>query len=179
VRNQYHHSTDIVPTIFDICGVEMPKVYKGVEQVPLSGVSMRYSFDAAPDAPTQKERQYYAMLGTRGLWENGWKAVSVHAPISGKGHFDEDEWELYHVDQDRSESTDLARQHVYNFLGIKPEQQFVSPELKPGKYTLGMEFSREGSGGFHESTGTTNLYVSEKIVASGPMKTAWQVHAVG
>jgi arylsulfatase len=53
IRHQYHHSTDIVPTILDVCGLEMPKVYKGVEQYPLSGVSMRYSFDAKPEGPTQ------------------------------------------------------------------------------------------------------------------------------
>ena len=108
VRNQYHHSTDIVPTILEICGLEMPKVYKGVEQYPLSGVSMRYSFDAKPDAPTQK-RQYYAMLGSRGIWENGWKAVAMHAPLTGKGHFDKDAWELYHVDEDRSEVEGLGQ----------------------------------------------------------------------
>lgn len=51
MRNQYHHAVDIVPTILEICGLEMPKVYKGVEQIPLSGVSMKYSFDATPDAP--------------------------------------------------------------------------------------------------------------------------------
>ena len=89
----------------------MPKVYRGVEQFPLSGVSMRYTFDATPDAPTQKKRQYYAMLGTRGIWEDGWKAVTVHAPITGKGHFDQDQWELYHVDVDRSESKDLAKEY--------------------------------------------------------------------
>ena len=83
----------------------------GVEQYPLSGVSMRYTFDAKPDAPTQKKRQYYAMLGTRGIWEDGWKAVAVHAPISGKGHFDKDVWELYHVDVDRAESKNLAKEH--------------------------------------------------------------------
>ena len=55
VRHQYHHSTDIVPTILDVCGLEMPKVYKGVEQYPLSGVSMRYTFDAKPDAPNEEE----------------------------------------------------------------------------------------------------------------------------
>jgi arylsulfatase A-like enzyme len=110
VRNQYHHSTDIVPTILDICGLEMPKVYRGVEQYPLSGVSMRYSFDS-PTAPTRKKRQYYAMLGTRGIWENGWKAVALHAPISGKGHLDKDEWELYHVDEDPAESKNLAKEH--------------------------------------------------------------------
>ncbi len=117
VRNQYHHSTDIVPTILDICGLEMPKVYKGVEQYPLSGVSMRYTFDAKPDAPTQKKRQYYAMLGTRGIWEDGWKAAAVHAPLTGKGHFDQDQWELYHVDVDRSESKDLAKEHPEKLAG--------------------------------------------------------------
>lgn len=110
VRNQYHHAVDIVPTLLDICGVEMPKVYKGVEQYPLSGVSMRYTFDAKPDDPTQKHVQYYTMLGTRAIWQDGWKAVAVHAPLTGKGHFDQDKWELYHTDVDRSESTDLAAQ---------------------------------------------------------------------
>jgi len=84
VRNQYHHAVDIVPTILEICGLEMPKVYKGVRQYPLSGVSMRYTFDAAPDAPTQKKRQYYAMLGTRAIWEDGWKAVALHAPSQAR-----------------------------------------------------------------------------------------------
>jgi hypothetical protein len=61
--------------------------------------------------------------------------------------------------------------YVYNFLGIKPEQQFVSPELKPGKYTLGMEFIREKAGQYQESLGQTKLYVNDKVVAEGPMKT--------
>src|SRR5262245_60885542 len=51
------------------------------------------------------------MLGTRGIWEDGWKATAVHAPISGKGGFDKDVWQLYHVDADRSESKDLAKEH--------------------------------------------------------------------
>jgi arylsulfatase len=276
IRDQYHHSTDIVPTILDICGLEMPKVYRGVEQYPLSGVSMRYSFDA-PDAPTQKKRQYYAMLGTRAMWQDGWKAVALHAPLVGKGNFDKDGWELYNVDKDRAESRNLAAEHpeildelikvwfeeadvnmvlplddrsatelltterpseeeareryvyypgtspvpegvavncrnrsykiiadveikeadcsgvifahgsrfgghalfikdkklhyVYNFLGIKPEQKFISNELAPGKYTLGMEFTREKTGEYNASEGTTKLYVNEKVVAEGPMKT--------
>lgn len=111
IRHQYHHCTDIVPTILEACGVEMPEVYKGVKQHPLSGVSMCYTWDAAPDAPTKKLRQYYAMLGTRALWENGWKAVCLHAPLSGKGNFDKDRWELYHVDSDRSESHNVALQY--------------------------------------------------------------------
>ncbi|MDQ8729234.1 arylsulfatase [Bradyrhizobium sp. LHD-71] len=277
VRNQYHHSTDIVPTILDVCKLEMPKVYRGVEQYPLSGVSMRYTFEAKPDSATRKKRQYYAMLGTRGIWENGWKAAAIHAPLTGKGHFDKDAWELYHVDADRSESTNLAKQYpdkleklikvwfeeaeknfvlplddrtaaelitierpteeapreryvyypgtspvpeafavnvrgrsykiladveiddpdcsgvifahgsrfgghalfikdrklhyVYNFLGIKPEQKLVSKVLKPGKYTLGMEFIREKTGKHNESLGKATLYVNEDIAAQGDMRT--------
>lgn len=278
IRNQYHHSTDVVPTILDACGLEMPKVYRGVEQWPLSGVSMRYSFDAPPNGPTKKKRQYYAMLGTRGMWEDGWKAVALHAPLTDKGHFDQDQWALYHVDADRSESKNLAKEfpdkvkslvktwfdeaernlvlplddrtatqllmierpteeaprdryvyypntapvpegvaanvrgrsfkiladveiqnektagvlfsmgtrfgghalfikdnrlhYVYNFLGIKPEQHFVSTnELTPGKWVLGMEFIRESTGPNHESVGKLKLYMNETVVAEGPLKT--------
>jgi arylsulfatase len=89
----------------------MPKVYKGVEQYPLADVSMRYTFDAKPDAPTQKKRQYYAMLGTRGIWEEGWRAAALHTPLTGKGNFDKDQWELYNVQADRSESEDLAKEY--------------------------------------------------------------------
>lgn len=111
LRHQYHHSVDVVATVLDVIGIEMPETFRGVQQHPLDGVSMKYSFDADPDAPTQKRTQYYSMLGTRGIWKDGWKAAAVHAPLSGKGHFDDDEWELYHVDSDRSESQDLAAEH--------------------------------------------------------------------
>ncbi|HEU4995987.1 MAG TPA: arylsulfatase [Gemmatimonadaceae bacterium] len=275
VRHQYHHSTDIVPTILDVAGLEMPKVYRGVEQYPLNGVSMRYTFDDA-NAKTQKQQQYYCMLGTRGIWKDGWKASTLHTPTSGAGHFDKDVWKLYHVDADRSESKNLAKEkpeklkelidewfkeadknfvlplddrtpvellgiekpstepprtryiylpntspvpegvavsirgrsykiiadvtltsdshgvifahgsrfgghslfikdrklyYVYNFLGIE-EQKFVSSEaLSPGKHAVGMTFVREKSGKYGESIGKTQLYIDEKVVAEGPMKT--------
>ncbi len=111
IRNQYHHAVDIVPTILEICGLEMPKRYKGVDQYPLSGVSMKYSFDAKPDDSSQKHVQYYTMLGTRGIWKDGWKAVAIHAPFTSKGDFEQDKWELYHVDVDRSESNDLSNEY--------------------------------------------------------------------
>ncbi len=62
--------------------------------------------------------------------------------------------------------------YVYNFLGIKPEQVYVSSvELKPGKYVLGMEFIREGAGPNHENVGRMKLYVNDKVVAEGAMRT--------
>jgi hypothetical protein len=86
VRHQCHHAIDIVPTILDCCGVEFPDCVLGYEQTPLLGVSMRYSFDDA-DAPTAKKVQYYEMLGTRGLWSEGWKVVAAMpvAPIPPGG----------------------------------------------------------------------------------------------
>jgi arylsulfatase len=66
----------------------------------------------------------------------------------------------------------LHNLYVYNFLGIKPEQHFVSSEeLKAGKYVLGMEFTREGEGPHKENLGKMKLYVNDKVVAEGPMKT--------
>ena len=61
--------------------------------------------------------------------------------------------------------------YVYNFLGIKPEQIFSSPALKPGKYTLGVEFTRDSTGKNGESIGTLKLYVNDQVVAQGPMRT--------
>lgn len=110
VRDQYHHCTDIVPTILECCGVPMPDVVDGVQQHPLSGVSMRYSFDDA-DAPTHKKTQYFEMHGQRGIWHQGWKGVTEHGPISSMSNFDKDRWELFHTDVDRAEANDLSAQH--------------------------------------------------------------------
>jgi arylsulfatase A-like enzyme len=112
IRNQYHHIIDIAPTILEAAGVEMPKTYHGIEQQPLDGVSMRYTFDDA-NAPNRKQRQYYEMFGNRAIWADGWKAVTLHAKrmpwdVNVILPFDRDEWELYHVAEDFSESTDLA-----------------------------------------------------------------------
>lgn len=119
IRDQYHHAVDIVPTILEICGLEMPKVFRGVEQYPLSGVSMKYTFDAKPNDPSQKHVQYYTMLGTRAIWQDGWKAVAVHAPLTSKGKFDQDKWELYHTDVDRAEANDLAAQYPDKLEALK------------------------------------------------------------
>ena len=107
LRTQFHHVNDIVATLYDVIGVDPPTTRRGLEQIPISGVSMAYSF-AEPDAPTRKQIQYFEMAGHRGLWHDGWKAVTRHEPRSS---FDDDVWELYHVDVDPSETNDLAATH--------------------------------------------------------------------
>lgn len=109
-RHQYHHCTDIVPTILDCCGVAFPDDVDGVKQEPLAGVSMRYSFDNA-NVPTTKDTQYYEMLSTRGIWHRGWKASAEHGPLTNTGNFQNDRWQLFHVDEDRAEAHDLADKH--------------------------------------------------------------------
>ena len=110
LRDQYHHAIDIVPTILDCLGVNPPERIKGHEQSPFDGVSMRYTFKN-PLAPTARQAQFYSMLGSRAVWHAGWKAVTTHPTLSGWGHFNDDVWELYQTEIDRSEVRDLARQH--------------------------------------------------------------------
>jgi arylsulfatase len=98
----------------EAAGVDLPKEYHGIEQQPFTGVPMNYSFDNA-NAPNAKKRQYYEMFGNRALWEDGWKAVTLHAnrmpwDVNVVLPFEDDKWELYHVAEDFSESHDLAAQ---------------------------------------------------------------------
>jgi arylsulfatase A-like enzyme len=107
IRHQYHHAIDIVPTVLDVLGVEVPETIKGHVQSSFDGVSMRYSFDAN-DAPGARATQFYSMLGSRAIWHEGWKAITNHPTIAGWSNFNDDEWELYHTDIDRSELHNLA-----------------------------------------------------------------------
>jgi arylsulfatase len=110
IRRQYHHAVDIVPTILDCLGVDIPDTIKGHVQSRVDGVSMRYAFDD-PSGPSARRTQFYSMLGSRAIWHDGWKAVTDHPAISGWGHYNEDTWELYHTDVDPSEVHDLAGVH--------------------------------------------------------------------
>ena len=276
IRHQYHHCTDIMPTILECCGVRMPDVVDGVKQSPLAGVSMRYSFNEG-NAPTTKQTQYYEMCGTRGIWHQGWKAATEHGPLpSNIGNFDKDRWQLFHTDEDRSEAVDVAAKypgklkelselwlteamkykvlplndlsvmefikleyhvevpasgrfvyypgttevpeasvasthgrsfkilaevdltatshgvifaqgsrfggyslfikggklfHVYNFLGVPPEQQLVADVPAPGKHVIGVEFLKDKQGQYGESLGTMKLHVDDKVVAQGEFRT--------
>jgi arylsulfatase len=107
LRHQFLHATDIVPTMYDLLGVELPDMVKGYEQIPLEGVSFKSTFES-DDVPTPKESGFFSMLGSRAVWHKGWKAVSVHPTIAGWGHFDEDRWEIFDTTVDPTESHDLA-----------------------------------------------------------------------
>ena len=96
LRTQYHHAIDLVPTVLDALGVTAPSSIKGTTQSHFDGVSMRYSFDDE-SAAGERTTQFYSMLGSRGIWHDGWKAVTTHPTISGWGNFNDDEIGRAHV----------------------------------------------------------------------------------
>ena len=113
MRSQFSHVIDIAPTVLEAAGIPEPKTVNGVVQQPIEGVSMVYSFDDAKAAGRHKT-QYFEMFGNRAIYNEGWVAATVHkAPWerSPKVKLADDVWQLYNVDEDFSESTDLAAQN--------------------------------------------------------------------
>ncbi|MGZ4693586.1 MAG: arylsulfatase [Acidimicrobiales bacterium] len=106
IRPQFHHAIDVTPTLLEVLGLEAPSTYAGVEQMPVHGTSFAYTFaEAGARAPTRHVTQHFEMGGHRAMWHDGWKAVTYH-PFASP--YEDDVWELYHVDEDYSELHDLA-----------------------------------------------------------------------
>lgn len=109
VRRQFHHVTDVAPTVLELLGFSAPSELDGVAQTPMDGTSMAYALlDGAGSEPTRKRTQYFEMFGHRALWHDGWKAVCYHETGTS---YDTETWELYNSDVDASESNDLAAEH--------------------------------------------------------------------
>jgi arylsulfatase A-like enzyme len=114
VRSQFHHVIDVTPTILEAAGLPEPLFVNGVQQHPIEGVSMAYSFNDAK-AAERHETQYFEMFGNRGIYHKGWTAVTRHAiPWILLGAklpaFDDDNWELYNTNKDWSQANNLAKQ---------------------------------------------------------------------
>ncbi|MGQ0832105.1 MAG: arylsulfatase [Microthrixaceae bacterium] len=107
VRSQYVHAIDILPTLLEVIGIDMPASVEGVEQRPLDGVSFAYTFDA-PDAVERHTTQYYEMFGCRALYHDGWKAVTYHEIQADEPGLDQAPWELYDLRADPAECHDRA-----------------------------------------------------------------------
>ncbi|MDG2114472.1 MAG: sulfatase-like hydrolase/transferase, partial [Actinomycetota bacterium] len=151
LRDQFHHVSDLTPTILAELGIEQPEVYQGREQLPVSGTPMGYSFDDA-GAPSAKTAQYFEMFGHRGIWSDGWKAVTYHRP--GKP-FDEDDWELYHVEVDFSECNNLADQHpekLQELIGLWWSEAEEHGVLPLDDDFMGIAFRARRPGTPHSST---------------------------
>jgi arylsulfatase len=110
VRSQFHHVIDVAPTVLETAGLPEPKSVHGVEQRPIEGVSMRYAFDDA-GAAERRETQYFEMFCNRGIYDQGWTAVTRHSTpwvLEELPPFEDDTWELYDTNTDWSQAHDLA-----------------------------------------------------------------------
>ncbi|MEJ0064211.1 MAG: arylsulfatase [Caulobacteraceae bacterium] len=145
-RDQFCHAIDVAPTILDALGIETPDVVAGVPQTPVHGVCLTPTF-ADPDAKLDRGAQYFEMLGHRGIWKDGWKAVTHHEPGMP---FDDDTWELYHLDQDFSEHDDLAQaqpaklKEMVDLWWAEAEQNGVLPLDDRGLFALFAASRRPG-----------------------------------
>ena len=112
LRSQFTHVTDVAPTILEAAGLPQPTMVNGVLQAPMEGTSMRYAFDDK-DAPERHDLQYFEMFGNRGIYHQGWSAVTKHKTPwmiidPNMGPFDDDVWELYDGSTDFSQARNLA-----------------------------------------------------------------------
>ncbi len=112
IRSQFCHVIDVAPTILEVAGLPQPVFVNGVQQHPIEGVSMAYSFDDAK-AADRHETQYFEMFGNRGIYHKGWTAVTRHSTpwvvTAALPAFDDDNWELYDTTKDWSQAKNLAK----------------------------------------------------------------------
>jgi len=123
VRHQWHHVIDVAPTILEAARLPQPTTVDGIAQDPIEGVSFRYSFNDA-EAAERHTTQYFEMHGNRGVYHEGWTAVTKHRTPWTVGQinlpsFEEDVWELYDTTTDWTQARDVAAEHPERLAGLK------------------------------------------------------------
>jgi arylsulfatase A-like enzyme len=135
-RHQFHHVIDVAPTVLEAAGLPEPISVHGVAQRPLEGVSMAYSFTDA-DAPDRHSTQYFEMLCNRGIYHQGWTAVTRHStPWEFNAELpalEDDVWELYAPD-DWTQAQDIAAQNPERLRHL--QQLFVLEASKHNVFPL-------------------------------------------
>ncbi len=127
IRAQFHHVVDIVPTVYEILGINPPKLVNGYQQMPIDGVSLAYTFTDG-SAQGRKKNQFFDNNGSRGIYHDGWFA-SAFGPFvpwnAAQGGFDSDwdsatdAWQLYDLQNDFSQATDLSKEHPEKLTQMK------------------------------------------------------------
>ena len=127
-REQFHHVNDIVPTIYDILNIKAPKVVNGFEQMPMDGVSMKYTFGDAK-APAVSKTQFFDNNGSRGVYKDGWYACTFGPlypwipaqPGLDKWDSSKDVWELYNLKEDFTQYNNLAEKNPEKLKELQEE----------------------------------------------------------
>ncbi len=176
--SQFHHVVDIAPTLLAAAGVEYPESVNGVDQSPIDGVPMNYTFTEG-DGPSHRTTQYFEILGNRAIYHDGWMASCFHGrppwvrfvsmPFDGP----QEKWELYDIAHDFSQSEDLAARFPEKLAEL--QQVFddearrcgVYPLRDPG-FRLDPEFAvPQALGGLTKMTYTTaHVRIPEPVVVN-------------
>jgi arylsulfatase len=136
VRSQFHHVIDVAPTVLDVTGIPEPAFVNGIAQQPMHGTSMRYCFDD-PNATERRETQYFECVCNRGIYHQGWTAVTRHSTPWVPGALppvDEDVWELYDTTTDWSQARNLADEDPERLAQLK--RLFLIEAVKYGVLPL-------------------------------------------
>jgi arylsulfatase len=132
VRSQFHHVIDVAPTVLEAARLPHPAIVNSIQQAAIEGVSMLYAFNDGK-AADRHETQYFEMFCNRGIYHQGWTAVTRHGiPWVGayKRSFDEDVWELYDTNTDWTQAHDLAKEHPAKLAEL--QRLFL---IEAGKYS--------------------------------------------
>lgn len=179
-RTQYSHVTDILPTTIELAGLKVPEVINGYPQRPFHGTSQAYSLNNA-QASTKHRVQYYELHGGRAIYKDGWKA-SVYHPrntFGETGHtdpnfnprpFTEDKWELYNLNDDPTEITDLSAKNPQKLEELKKlfDSLAVANNVYPLKnYSAGVPTPevRAKSIIYRGTTNKTKVNIGKKAVS--------------
>jgi arylsulfatase A-like enzyme len=172
MRSQFSHVTDITPTILDVVGIRPPEVVNGIEQKPMDGVSLAYTFDAA-DVQSRRHTQYFEMMQNIAIYHEGWVAATrpVQTPwemlqgSAGTVDLTQRQWELYHVAVDFSEADNLARQdpgklqQLQDLFLVEARRNQVLPIHSPAVGTEGRPTLADGRSSFVYFPDTSGVYV--------------------
>ena len=157
VRSQYHHVIDVMPTLLEAANIQPPKRVDGIEQQPIDGTSMVYSFDDA-DAPSTRVTQYYEVNGNRGIYHDGWLASTTprnmpwNMPVQKPTDTSTYGWELYNLREDFAQTTDVADQYPQKLEELQAlfdeqaRKNNVYPIQDAGGKTRGMKMLMNGGG---------------------------------
>ncbi len=114
LRSQFGHVIDIAPTVFEVAKLPAPTMVNGIQQDPIEGTSLAYTFNDA-QATEQHKVQYFEMFGNRGLYQDGWLARTIHRPawkLKPDHALLEDKWELFNTQEDFSLANDVASKNA-------------------------------------------------------------------